>query len=910
MRNHRPMYASAVDEVLSELAVDLERGLSETDVRARLARYGPNRLRRILRRSAWEILRDQFRSVLVALLAVAAALSFGFGSWVEGLAILAVLAINGAIGFATELRAVRSMEALRALGSVRATVRRDGRVRDIEATALVPGDVVVLEGGDVVTADLRVVRASKLQADESTLTGESVAVGKGTEPVAIDAPLVERRNMLFKGTAVTRGAAEGVVVATGMQTELGRISQLVESARDEVTPLEQRLDRLGQRLVWVTLLIAGFVAATGIAAGRDWLLIFETAIALAVATVPEGLPIIATLALARGMHRMARRHALVNRLSAVETLGATSIIFTDKTGTLTENRMTVTELALASGAIRVSGEGLSVTGDFEREGRRVEPREDPLLLRALEIGVLCNDASFGPDQSPVGDPLEVALLVAGLKAGLARASLLERSPERREEAFDPAVKMMATVHDDPAGGLRVAVKGAPETVLAACRSVLTAEGERTLDDPARGEWERRNREMARRGLRVLGLATRHTGDLHTNVYEDLVFVGLVGLLDPPRSDVRAAIEDCRRAGIRVVMVTGDQVDTARTIAHAVGLVDDEDAPVVLGRDLATACEGDKQADARLDARIFARVSPEQKLQLIAHHQRRGAIVAMTGDGVNDAPALEKADIGVAMGRRGTEVARQAAEIVLRDDAFSTIVAAVQQGRVIFANIRTFVVYLLSCNISEILVVGLASMAHAPLPLLPLQILYLNLVTDVFPALALGVSEGEADAMEHPPRPPGERVLEARHWRAIAVHGAWITMAVLGALGIALGPLGLDERQAVTVSFLTLAWAQIAHVFNMRGAGSGVFSNRITRNPYVWGAIILCVALLWVATYLPGLAALLDIVPPDARGWAVIVGMGLVPLVAGQVFASLGLGPSVTADRGSKRISPISDGTVV
>jgi Ca2+-transporting ATPase len=809
-------------------------------VRARRRRHGPNRLHEARARSAWAILADQFRSLLVALLAVAAALSLAFGSGPEAFAIGAVLLLNGAIGFASELRATREVEALRRLGHMRTRVRREGHVRVVDALDLVPGDIVVVEGGDVVTADVRLLEASRLQADESALTGESAPVGKTIAPLPPDTALADRRNMLFKGTSLTRGAGEGVVVGTGMATELGRITQLVEQAKAESTPLEVRLERLGQRLVGLTLIIAAAIVASGIVAGRDWLTVVQTGIALAVATVPEGLPIIATLALARGMHRMARRNALVNRLSAVETLGATGIIFSDKTGTLTENRMTVVELALPHG-----------------DGPDLPAPRRPLL----EVAVLCNDAALdGP--TGVGDPLEIALLAAGREAGIERASLLASLPELREVAFDPAVKMMATVHRASAA-CRIAVKGAPEAVLARCTRVATAAGARPLDDALRASLAKRNEEMAGRGLRVLALAERRAAVPEVEPYEDLTWLGLVGLLDPPREDVREAIAACRSAGIRVVMLTGDQPATARAIARAVGI--DEDA-------------------------VFARITPEQKLALIAEHQQRGHIVAMTGDGVNDAPALKKADIGVAMGLRGTEVARQAADIVLRDDAFATIVAAIAQGRVIFDNIRTFVLYLISCNLSEIGVVAIASLANAPLPLLPLQILFLNLVTDVFPALALGVGEGDPAIMRRLPRDPREQVLERRHWSLVAAHGALITLAVLGALALAHGVLGADEPEAVTISFLTLAFAQLWHVFDMRGPRSGWLRNEITRNRWIWGALLLCSALILCAVLVPPLAVLLEIRRPTPRGWLLIAAASLAPTVVAQALTALGVRP--------------------
>jgi Ca2+-transporting ATPase len=435
----------------------------------------------------------------------------------------------------------------------------------------------------------------------------------------------------------------------------------------------------------------------------------------------------------------------------------------------------------------------------------------------------------------------------------------------------------------------VAVKGGPEAVLAASSRVACGGDERALDEAGRRDWLRRNEEMAARGLRVLALASRCVSDPDAEPYADLTLIGLVGLRDPARGDVREAIAGCRRAGIRVVMVTGDQPATARSIARAVGLVDEPDAEVVLGRDLAKA-DAASEAERRrlLDASIFARISPEQKLELIAHHQERGSIVAMTGDGVNDAPALKQADIGVAMGKRGTEVARQAADIVLRDDAFATIVAAVQEGRIIFGNIRKFVLYLLSCNISEILVIGLATAVHAPLPLLPLQILFLNLVTDVFPALALGMGEGSAAVMDRPPRNPRERVLERGHWRAVGGFGLLITAAVLGAMAIARLGLGMSEPEAVSVSFLTLAFAQLWHVFNLRSRGEPLLRNDVTTNAWVWGALALCAALLLAAAFLPGLSDLLQVAPLGAEGWALVAAMSLAPLVAGQLMVALGI----------------------
>ncbi len=897
-------------EIAEQLSVDPEQGLSKSEAQKRLEKYGPNRLREAERKSTWQIFIEQFKSLIMGLLAAAAVLSFAFGEIVEGGAIVIVILINAVIGFVTELRAVRSMEALQELSSVDAKVRRDGQATEIPAEEIVPGDVVILQGGDVITADLRLIEASKLQADESALTGESAPVGKVTSPIEDeDTPLAERESMAFKGTAVTRGAGEGIAVATGLATELGQISSLVAEAEEEATPLEVRLQQLGRKLIWVTLGIAVIVAISGIIAGRDLLLMVETAIALAVASVPEGLPIVATVALARGMWRMAQRNALINQLSSVETLGATNVILTDKTGTLTENRMTLTRIALAGATFEITGRGVATEGDFHRangeenEADAIDPQEDERLQRFLEIGVLCNDASFSitgdtgegaaeeEDAATVGDPLEVALLVGGAKAGMIREELLEKLPEAREVAFDADVKMMATYHELPdASGYRVAVKGALEAVIEAATQIWTEEGRQELTEEQRETWHARNQALAEEGLRVIAMAFKEVDATEVEPYENLTFLGLAALLDPPREEVRDSIKACQDAGIDVVMVTGDQPATARTVALEVGLIRDEKVRVVYGQNLKSVEDlTAEERDEILAAPIFARVSPKQKLDLIAVHQNSGAIVAMTGDGVNDAPALKKADIGVAMGQRGTQVAREAADMILKDDAFSSIVTAVEQGRVIFNNIRKFVLYLLSCNVAEIMIVGLASVANAPLPIRPLQILFLNLITDVFPALALGVGEGDPHIMEHSPRDPQEPILTRSHWIAITGYSTLITVGVLSVLALALTRFGMARERAVTLSFLTLAFAQLWHVFNMRDTDSGFLRNDITQNPYVWGALALCTVLLLIAVYVPFLADLLSLAQPGATGWALVLVGSLMPWAVGQILHAFDIG---------------------
>jgi Ca2+-transporting ATPase len=865
------------EEVVGRLEVSPAEGLSPRQVAERVRRYGPNTLREA-RVTPWrEILLRQFRSLIVGLLAVASIASFAFGDWHEGLAIALVIAINATIGLLTELRAIRSMEALRQLTRVQAKVRRGGALAEIPAEGVVPGDIVVLEAGDLIPADLRVLSASKLQTDESALTGESLPVSKNPAPTAEETPLADRTGMLFKGTTVTRGSGEALAVATGMTSQLGQIASLIEDAEEEATPLERRLDRLGRMLLWVTLLVAGAIAGVGIAGGRGLLLMIETSIALAVAAIPEGLPIVATLALARGMWRMARRNAVIRRLSAVETLGAASVICTDKTGTLTENRLAVERYVLDPGPV-------SFASDDRHEDRTTRDEDDTVLRMALQVGALCNNAEIREDTgSGVGDPLEVALLEAARQARLDVPSLRERHSELREEAFDPDSKRMATVHRTPDGAVLVAAKGAPEAILDVCSSVLRADGPAPLDEAARAEWREQQASLAARGFRLLGLAYKQVDDENAPAYSDLTLVGWVALADPPRCDVREAIARCLSAGIDVVMVTGDQLETGRTIGEAVGLRSDRQLEAIHGSELDRLDTlSEEQRSRLLSTSVFARVTPAQKLELISLFQADGRIVAMTGDGVNDAPALKKADIGVAMGQRGTQVAQEAADMVLKDDAFETIVEAIAQGRAIFDNIRKFVVYLLSCNVSEVLAVAAASFAGLPLPLLPLQILFLNLVTDVFPALALGAGEGAPGIMHRPPRPAREPIIALRHWALIGGFGCGIAAVVLGALLTAIGPLGLSSAQGTTVAFLTLAFAQLWHVFNMRSPDSGLIRNEITRNPYVWGALALCTGLLLAAVYLPGLSAVLKTVDPGPRGWALAVGASFIPWLIGQL----------------------------
>jgi Ca2+-transporting ATPase len=809
-------------EVLAVLGVDPRHGLAPAEVVRRRGCTGLNRLREPRRPGAWRILAHQVEGVIPLLLVAAAAAALAFGDWMDTAAIVVVIAINAAVGFGTEWQAGRAMDALRRLERLTARVRRSGELHLVPADDLVPGDLVPVEAGDIVPADLRVIDGSRLQADESLLTGESLPVAKCPAPVPAGAPPPDRTNMLFKGTVVTGGSGEGVVVATGMRTELGAIAALTEEARQEATPLERKLDRLGHQLVRATLVVAAAVAVAGLVAGRAPALMIETSIALAVAAIPEGLPIVATLALARGMLRMARRNAIVRRLSSVETLGGTSVICTDKTGTLTMNELTATQAWLDGGLVAIPVD------------RGTSPPRG--LESLLAVGVLCSNAVLRDDGSAIGDPIEVALLRAGAAAGLHRPTLLRQTPELLEEAFDPSTRLMATVHRS-GDALRAAVKGAAEAVLEASVLIRSDRGDTPLDTATRAAWLDRADRMAAEGARVLALADRSLAEPSGTICEQLRFLGLVGFADPPRGDVGPAIAACRRAGIRVVMVTGDQPQTARSIARAIGLAPDDRVAVLTGQDLGRLASPEQLRTTL----IFARVTPAQKLALVGALQGCGEVVAMTGDGVNDAPALKKADVGVAMGRRGTQAAREAAAVVLEDDSFATIVDAVRQGRVIFENIRKLVLYLLSCNLSEILVVGAGSVAGTAVPILPLQILFLNLVTDVFPALALGLGDGGDEVMHGPPRGMTGQILERCDWAAMGLWAALITAAVLLAFGTARLWLGMSPTESVAVSFMTLAFAQLWHVFNIGSGDLGRFDRSVAGNRWIWGALALCTA---------------------------------------------------------------------
>ncbi len=879
-------WTKTTEQILDDLDVDSHRGLNRKQAEQRRLKYGSNRLGETKKKSAWKILIGQFTNIIVLLLVVAAVLAVIFGNLVDGIAIIIAILLNDLIGFYMELRALRSLESLKKLTRVKATVIRNGNDKHITATHLVPGDIVLLSEGDIVPADIRLLEANNLGADESALTGESVPVSKETKDLDAKTPLAERSNMLYKGTILTRGTGRGAVVATGTDTEIGKIKKLAERAEKKIAPIEQRLQKLAGNLVWLIIVIAALVAVTGILAGKDIILLVETAIALAVAAVPEGLPIVATLALGRGMWRMAKRKALFKQLSAVETLGSVNTLLTDKTGTLTENKMTVTTYQLHDGNIKVSGKGMETEGEFSRDGDTLTVDRHTPLKRALQTGVLCSNANLpepDEDEDVIGDPMEVALLVSGRKAGIIRDELLETCNKVREIAFDPDRKMMATIHEWRIDHYLIAVKGAPEAVLDASRTIVTQNGSEPLPQDQRKEWLQKNQDMGQQGLRVLALAQKKVDRADAAPYKDLEFIGLVGLFDPPRQGVEQTIADFKTAHIDLVLLTGDQKATTEKISRAVGLIRSSDTDIAMGESIkALSTLNDEEKKKLIQTSIFVRCNPQQKLNLLKLHQEKGDVVAMTGDGINDAPALKKADIGIAMGSRGTQVAKESADLVLLDDALSTVVTAITYGRIIFANIRKFILYLLSGNVGEILAVGIAAALKWPLPLLPLQILYLNMINDVFPALALGIGPGHGKELYNPPRDSREPILTRTHWIWIMTYGVVIMISILGSFALAIHALGMPPQRAVTISFLTLSLSRLFHVLNMRDSSTTLFKNEILSNSWIWIALLICAGLLSLALFVPFLANLFSLHPPSLQAWLLVLAMSLMPMVAGQI----------------------------
>ena len=880
----RSYHALNIHEVAAKLKADRQHGLSEGEAAARLLRYGPNLLASKPLKTRWQLLLEQFTNPIVWVLIVAGFLAIMFRNYSEGLAIGMVIVVNALIGYFMEWQAIRSMQQLRKMGRARTRVIRQGHMRTIDSAELVPGDLVYMEAGDLVTADARLLEVNNLGVKESALTGESVQESKMAALLPEDTVLADRRNMVYKGTVVTRGNGKALVVATGSQTELGSISEITQQASKAASPLDKRLSRLSKKLIWLTLAITAIILVSGIAGGRDWLIMIETAVALAVAAIPEGLPVIATITLAIGMVRLSKENAIVKTLEAVQTLGETNIIFTDKTGTLTENRMAFACAASSFGLLYKEQ-----TKDVLSDPKNAESR---VLRLLLETGALCNNSSYDEDSGndETGDPIEVALLKAAAENIGSVGNVKKRYPRVAEIPFDAESKFMATLHQEGESYL-VCIKGAAESVLGRCNRIIDTRGEEVPLSDAKS-WVEQTDALARDGMRVLCFAYGRYGKRppEPDFANNLVLLGLIGFIDPARDGIEPAMKACQSAGIRVVMITGDHPETAGNIAEKTGLVPHgKEATKVLGEELPALLDTNRQTDHRLmESAIFARTTPIQKLALVHYFQNKGMVVAMTGDGVNDAPALKKADIGIAMGQRGTEVAKEAADIILKDDSFKSIVVAVEQGRIIFNNIRKFLVFLLSCNLSEIMTVGIASFLHIPMPLLPLQILFLNMVTDVFPALSLGLSRGTPQIMQEAPRPVREDLLPGRFWKAIVYFGLCMTIAVLGIEFVGLYLMKLPDEVINNLTFYTLILVQLWHVFNMGTDRFAFRKNEITSNPYVWWSILLSLLIVVVSWCIPAIREALGLVPIDPLYLLPVLGVSLLPVLLVQILRRSGL----------------------
>jgi len=857
-------------------------GLASVEAERRLHVHGPNELQASTRESAWKTLLGQFQNVLILILLAATIVSGALGHMLEAIVITVIVLFAVLLGFIQEHRASRALEALRRMAAPVARVLRDRREVVVPARELVPGDVVVMRAGDRVPADVRVIQAVNLAVDEAALTGESAAVEKTSTPLEDPRlPLGDRVNLAYAGTMVVHGRGQAVVVSTGMSTEFGRIARMVESVETSRTPLQENLDRLGGTLGKAALAVVALVVAIGLARGLPVVEMFLFGIALAVAVVPEALPAVVTISLAIGVRRMVRRNALVRRLPIVDTLGSTSVICSDKTGTLTRNEMTVRQVYADGRLFELTGAGYDPTGEILDNSRAVDPPENlRTLLRAAALAsdaqVVTRDGRWQVD----GDPTEGALVVAAAKAGLQAADLNTEEPRTAEIPFTSERRRMTTLHTTPAGTVAYS-KGAADELLAACTRQLQAGGDVPLTDAQRSAIRAVEQRLASDSLRVLAGA-RKEGATVQDAERGMTFLGLIAMMDPPRAEARAAVETCQVAGIRPVMITGDHPLTATTIARELGLLDSR--RVVTGRDLDGMSDDDLKR-AVVDIGVFARVSPADKLRVVEAWQSRREVVAMTGDGVNDAPALKKADVGIAMGIAGTDVSKEAADMTLLDDNFATIVGAVEEGRIVFGNIKKYLMYLLSCNVGEIVLLAGAVIAGLPLPLSAVQILYVNLATDGLPALALAIDPPERDLMRRKPRDPRIGIFTRPVVAILLIAGIWSALVNM-ALFTGLLQTGRPVREVMAMIFVALVLIQFFNAYNCR-------SDRLTAchrplaNRWLNAAIGWELALLGVIVYVPFLQEAFGTFPLAARDWLLVVTLAftIVPVVEGVKWMS-------------------------
>ena len=884
-------YNQSPDEVLKNLSTTKERGLSEDEAKKRLEEYGENALAEEKKKSFGEKLKEQFFDPMIIILIAAALVSIFVGEALDAGIIIAIVIVNAFLSIYQEGKAEEAIAALQKMSSPKANVIRDGDHEEVDSNKLVPGDIIVLETGDIVPADLRLIESSNLKIDESSLTGESVAVEKHFDAVYDGKMEIgDRENLAYSSTIVTYGRGMGVVIETGHKTEIGKIATSIATVSDEQTPLQRKLAKLSKTLGILVIVICAVVMGVGLIYKHDPLDMFMTAISLAVAAVPEGLPAIVTIVLSIGMGKMAEKNAIVKKLLAVETLGTTTVICSDKTGTLTQNEMTVVKVFTDGQVYNVTGTGYSPEGDVTKKEEVVTIDEDENLKILSSIAALTNDAKLklkDGEASITGDPTEGALLTFAEKAGNGLDNLYKNFDRLEEIPFDSDRKMMTTFHDKIFDAIASFTKGAPDVVLDRCEKVLIDGKEVELDENLRKEILEKNSEFARSALRCLGYAYRKHSDMPSEITsdtieKDMVFVGLTGMIDPSRPEAKAAIKECKSAGIRPIMITGDYLETGLAIAKDLGIAERDDQ-AIMGRDLNEMSEAELREIVK-EKSVYTRVSPENKVQIVTALKQNGHITAMTGDGVNDAPAIKKADIGIAMGITGTDVAKNTAEVILTDDNFATIVNAVEEGRIIYSNIKKFVAYLLSCNLGEVLIVLISILMNLPVPLIPIQLLWLNLVTDSFPALALGVERGEADIMDEPPRDPDEPILDTEIKITVAIQSIAITVATLLAYFVGLKWYGQTEglQHARTMAFSTLIICELLRSYTSRSIDKTVFEIGVFTNKKLVLATVFSFLLMLVVIYVPVLNDTFGLMDLGPREIAVVLGSSLIPLVAGEI----------------------------
>jgi P-type Ca2+ transporter type 2C len=877
-----------VHDVLQLLSVSPD-GLTTAEADKRREQVGENKLNEVESKSWLTLFLNQFRDFMVLVLLAATLVSGLLGEHADAITIIAIIIVNGILGFWQELRAEKSLASLKQLTAPTATVLRDGKKITIAASDLVPGDQIFLESGDRVPADVRLLQVSGLEAEESALTGESLPVQKGTGAIHDpNATLGDRKNMAYMGTMITRGKARAVITSTGMQTEMGLIADLIQTAEEMDTPLQRRLDQLGKILVYVALGITAVVVLTGILHGNDIYTMFLAGVSLAVAAIPEGLPAIVTVALALGVQRMIKRKAIVRKLPSVETLGAATVICSDKTGTLTQNKMTVQRIWVGGHFYDVTGTGYAPEGEFLYSGKGVDPHRRGDLKRLLEIAVLCNNAVLFEEKRKKttewvvqGDPTEGALVVLGAKAGLHPEAMEALQPRLDEIPFDSTRKMMSVLTRDKKGELFMLTKGGPDVLLERCSYILVDGKVTPLTSSLRKAVMQSNHNMGAEALRCLAVAYRPLKDAmqfkQGDPERDLVFVGLTGMIDPPRAEVFGAVKRTKKAGIKTIMITGDHQVTAEAIARQLGIMP-PNGLTVTGQDLYNM--SDKQLQDRVDdIYVYARVSPEHKLRIVKALQANGHVVAMTGDGVNDAPAIKVADIGISMGQGGTDVAKDASSLILSDDNFATIVAAIEEGRSIYDNIRKFVRYLLASNVGEIVTMFLAMLMGLPLPLVPIQILWVNLVTDGLPAIALGVDPAEEGIMNRPPRSVKESIFARGLGFKILSRGILIGLATLGVFWFSLQMEPNNLIKAQSMAFVTLVMAQLIHVFDCRSVEGGIFSRNIFENMWLVGSVLSSLVLLLAVMYIEAFQPIFRTVPLGLTDWLIVLVAAAIPTFA-------------------------------